>query len=548
MTNVNNGSTPVDPFASMITSSRRAKPAPAAAPPPPDFTRMTTAHPAAAEPAATSQADLPAADSSPGPPVGSPSPPADPLRPPAADPGEPVDDSPANRPSRPARKPPRLFRRSPRPARSGDGRAEQRSKVAAARAQKAQTKAAAKTARIGFAAAAGARKYQLVIRWAVGMLVLLLLVAGIRQLLRPTPTPPVDTTVVAAQAVSAQLRGTGFPSEAAQAFAVRFARVYYSWSESKQTDRAADLAPYLSDSIQDGWDGHGSQTVTAGPYVAAATTSTDAHHGIVTLALQLGSGNWIYPQIPVYAAADAFTVAGQPALGPPPGRAAFPGTPDVLGDHDDAAVPAVSTVLSGFFTAWGAGDQDQLARYLTVDATAAARSGLAGTVTFRTISNVAIAAAGGPTRTALATVTWTTGPAEQPGSAGMQQTYQLTIVAKDGLWSVKDIRVGIPALEPADSNQSVTSSPDVPAALVPAPRPAPPRTSAAATPTPSTAAPPKPAASTAPATQPRRPAPSSSAATAPHPSAPPVASRPGAPRSTSVTPRPTSPPTATASR
>ena len=171
------------------------------------------------------------------------------------------------------------------------------------RAEKKANKAADRADRVAFTdAVGGSRGIQKTVRWTVGAVAVMLLVVGAVQIFRAPATPITQNDVQ--QAVAEQLSGNGFPTAPAESFAIRYARVYYTWNGAESTakaNRTAALAGYTTDSIPDGWDGRGAQTVLAGPYIAAATTTSDANHGTVTLAIQLDSGAWIYPMVPVYA-------------------------------------------------------------------------------------------------------------------------------------------------------------------------------------------------------------------------------------------------------
>ena len=209
--------------------------------------------------------------------------------------------------------------------------------------------------------------------------------------------------------------------------------------------------------------------MVAGPYLAATTLSTDANNGTVSIALQLDSGAWLYPMVPVYSDGQGgFTIAGTPTLGAPPARAGFPGSDgSIAGDVDDDASRAASDVLAGFFTAWAASDSAALERYVTREATPAARAGLGGSVQFVDLGDVKVAVAvtgDEDTRFASAEVTWATGDAAQPDTGQLTQTYLLTIVRTAGLWSVNDVTIGQP---PRGAGHPAAPTTTLPAATTP---------------------------------------------------------------------------------
>lgn len=316
-------------------------------------------------------------------------------------------------------------------------------------------RAAQRRAKVEFrASVGGSRMWQIVVRWIVGLLALLLIVVGLVQVISPKSAEVSDTDVAAI--VDQQLAGDGFPTAAAGTFAVRFAGVYYGWSQdAPRAERLQALAAYLPASVADGWDGRGVQTIAAGPYLAGDVTSSDAQNGTVSLALQTDSGTWLYPQVPVYTdGAGGLVIAGVPALAAAPGIADFPGNPgDLDSAIDDTQQQAVSEVLGGFFRAWAASDTAALDRYLTPDAGRAARTGLGAAVEFRTLQSVAVGeqVEGQETRRAIAQVIWQTGDVGEPDASGLTQAYLVTIRQVGGLWSVQDITQGTDVLEAADA-------------------------------------------------------------------------------------------------
>ena len=166
-------------------------------------------------------------------------------------------------------------------------------------ADKKAVKADKKAARVGFTAAVGgSRGIQLAVRWTVGLIAVVLMVVGLVQITRPAT----KTTSAADihSLVQAQLSGSGYPSQAAEAFAARFATVYYGWSDQQvRGNRITALAAYLPNSIPDGWDGRGTQKVITGPYISGPTTSADGKNAVVHLSLQVDSGAWLFVDVPV---------------------------------------------------------------------------------------------------------------------------------------------------------------------------------------------------------------------------------------------------------
>lgn len=422
----------------------------------------------------------------------------------------------------------------------------------ATKADKKAAKADKKAARVGFTAAVGgSRGVQLAVRWTVGLIAVVLMVVGLVQITRPAA----KTTSAADihSLVQAQLGGTGYPSQAAEAFAARFATVYYGWSDQQvRGNRVTALAAYLPNSIPDGWDGRGTQKVITGPYISGPTTSTDGKNAVVHLSLQVDSGAWLFVDVPVLSdGAGGLVVSAAPTLTTPPGQAAYPGNDGLIPTPDDSVSEAVSGVLTGFFPAWSKSDTQALSRFITPDATAATRGGLGGAVSFGSVRDVEVATAvpGQSTRLATATVTWVVDDPAHSNVGSVSQTYLLTLEQISGLWSIKaitqgatsansDNRTGIdaqPVITLTEQPQTITTVPPAPMSTSAAPptNTAPPTTTAPHTATRPTATRPTatrptatsspPAATTAPAAPPipvtsPRPPVKAPAATKPAPS------------------------------
>jgi hypothetical protein len=148
--------------------------------------------------------------------------------------------------------------------------------------------------------------------------------------------------------------------------------------------------------------------------------------------------------VPIYSAQGGLVVSAEPALLPGPVRANPPSASTVT--TDSAATNALSGQLPGFFRAYASGDQQTLGRFL---APGAVVTGLGGTVTFSSISAMEVPS-GGSTRRIAVSVIWqfagdsAAKPRDQQSSvnaapAGLEMTYQMTVVQQDGTWYVKTI-------------------------------------------------------------------------------------------------------------
>lgn len=248
----------------------------------------------------------------------------------------------------------------------------------------------------------------------------------------PASAPPVSTS------------SSGFPVALAGAYALQFGDVYLNFSPATATQRATALAAFLppgTDS-QLGWNGAGSQQLQSEQ--VASITVQDSHHAIVTL-LALISGHMTELGVPIYSDGGGLVVSGEPALLPPPARVTPPAPPAAASD------PATQSELMGqlpaFFAAYASGDQATLSRFLVSGAQV---SGLGGAVTFSSISQLE-APVEGATRHISVTVLWHlagTAAKSRPGTrtppvsaapAGLEMTYQMTVVQQNGSWDVQAI-------------------------------------------------------------------------------------------------------------
>ncbi|MGO9082876.1 MAG: conjugal transfer protein [Streptosporangiaceae bacterium] len=231
--------------------------------------------------------------------------------------------------------------------------------------------------------------------------------------------------------------GRGFPVSLAQAYALGFGGVYLSYNPADAAERASELARYLppGTDAQLGWNGAGSQRLQSEQ--VASVRVQNAHQAVITLLAQV-SGRLIELGVPVYASGGGLVVSGEPALLPAPARAAIPQSTAV--STDPAAQTALLTVLPSFFQAYASGDQATLARFL---APGAHVTGLGGTVTFGSISQITVPRGGG-TRQITVSVTWRMPPGTSTSPVGaaradVQMTYQLTVVRHGGIWDVASI-------------------------------------------------------------------------------------------------------------
>jgi hypothetical protein len=237
----------------------------------------------------------------------------------------------------------------------------------------------------------------------------------------------------------------GFPTGLAEAFALQFGNVYLNFSPATAQQRASNLTPFIpvGSAPEFGWNGVGTQQLQAEQ--VASISVKNAHQAVITLLAQVSSG-LIELGVPVYAAQGGLVVSAEPALLPGPQRATPPSVSAAA--NDAVAQAALSGQLPGFFRAYASGNQQNLGRYL---APGAVVTGLDGVVTYGSISGMEVPS-GGATRRIEVSVTWqVTGQSTvkprgkqdtsslAAGPAGLQMTYEMTVVRQNGTWYVKAI-------------------------------------------------------------------------------------------------------------
>jgi Conjugative transposon protein TcpC len=246
----------------------------------------------------------------------------------------------------------------------------------------------------------------------------------------------------------------GFPVSLAEAFALQFGNVYLNFSPATAAQRASELTPFIpvGSDPQFGWNGAGSQQLQSEQ--VASVSVQNANHAIVTLLAQVNSG-LVELAVPVYSGQGGLVISAEPALLPGPDRADPPSASSPA--TDPATTAALTDQLPGFFKAYASGDQQALGRFL---APGAVVTGLGGAVTFGSISGMEVPS-GGATRKITVSVVWqfasqATSKAKDRqsakessvdnASAGLEMTYEMTVVRQNGSWYVKAI--GPSALEP----------------------------------------------------------------------------------------------------
>jgi hypothetical protein len=234
----------------------------------------------------------------------------------------------------------------------------------------------------------------------------------------------------------------GFPVQLAEAYAMQFGDAYLNFSPGTAAQRASQLAAYLpagSTDPQLGWNGAGTEQLQSEQVASISVHS--ANYAIVTLLAQVNN-KLMELGVPVYSAAGGLSVPGEPALVQRPGSVSPPAAQS--GPTDPATQAALLAQLRAFFRAYASGDDVTLQRFL---APGVSMTGLGGAVSFSSITGIYVPV-GGATRQIAVSVEWqATAPSSLPtrsspvgaAPAGLEMTYQLTVVRQAGTWYVKTI-------------------------------------------------------------------------------------------------------------
>ena len=268
--------------------------------------------------------------------------------------------------------------------------------------------------------------------WAV------LLIVGYRGVTGIVAGPP---RTGSADVASASGATDGFPVQLAEAYAMQFGAVYLNFSPATAAQRASQIAAYLPAGATDpqlGWNGAGTQQLQSEQIAAIAVRSPN--YAVVTLLAQVND-KLMELGVPIYSADGGLSVVGEPALTQGPAPAAPPAA--ASGPTDPATQAQLLSQLRAFFRAYASGDQVTLGRFL---APGASITGLSGAVSFGSITGIEVPA-GGATRQVTISVEWRVTPSSSPPArttvgtapAGLEMTYQLTVLQQGGTWYVKAI-------------------------------------------------------------------------------------------------------------
>jgi Conjugative transposon protein TcpC len=251
-------------------------------------------------------------------------------------------------------------------------------------------------------------------------LLFVLLLLGIRDIVRGV----VQSTN---QSGAPNLAQAGFPQQAAEAYASRFALAYATFDSANPQAHVQAVQQYVPDGVDPmlGWDGQGKQTATTA--LPSGINVQNQSSATVSVALLVDRGRWLYLAVPVAVNQNRLVVAGAPALIPPPAKASVP-APNV-GSDDAQLEGQLNPLLTNFFKAYASSSSTDLG---LIAAPGVTIQGLNGAVQFATLVDLHINQNGGERRQAIAHVRWS----DTTSGASLVQGYQLTLQLVNGQWHV----------------------------------------------------------------------------------------------------------------
>jgi hypothetical protein len=229
----------------------------------------------------------------------------------------------------------------------------------------------------------------------------------------------------------------GFPVALGDAFAERSGEAYLNYSPSTATQRAQELAAFISaraqaSNLQFSWNG--SEASVAQSTEVAGIDASSSGAAVITQ-LSTVNGKPIEVGVPLSAANAGLVVSAEPALLPAPPVATLTSAQPVSSDR--GATSELTSQLPGFFEAFASGDRAALSRYL---APGASIGGLGGAVSFGGITSLQVPQ-GGSTRDLTVTVNWMLPGHVNAGAPRLATSYDMSVVDRQsGRWYVEDIR------------------------------------------------------------------------------------------------------------
>lgn len=308
----------------------------------------------------------------------------------------------------------------------------------------------------------GARKKILWVRLGVGLVGVVVLVAGMRAIFLPETGPSKEQVMSAAQEA---VNYTGFPAASGEQFAIDFTRTYFNFN-NRDSDRKVALQRFASDELitkieiktlsNDEYQQQNpgasyndylvSQTINYGPYVVSIE-NLDDKNSVFTVKVGLNNGTVYYLDVPVKYDPEQYslTLAGPPSFTKPiqnSGKTEATEYTVNFGSGDKDIQNSFSPDLQAYLKAWAASDSTIVNRYTMEKATDNAKRGLQNSVQFYSLDKFLVEPADeakpatATVRRAEITVTWND---PSTGLKYPQQYRMLLTLNPEGNWSIYDI-------------------------------------------------------------------------------------------------------------
>jgi len=319
----------------------------------------------------------------------------------------------------------------------------------------------------------GKRKVVLYIRAAIAIVLIIVSIAGVKSIFFPDKFP---TQAQVINVVKDDLGVTAFPTDKANGFVIGFIKTYFTYDPENRQAREDALDKYIDPDLlnstkfqfQAATDGEvipptedttqvdtpvdqtvqevpGSKQEVVGEPVIVNINSVDDTNAVFTVEVDLTNGSTFYVEVPIYYNVDTNGMAiSAPLAYVPP--VSFTDVPNdnhkVTWNDDPEVVKAFKSDLENYLTAWAKSDSTVISRYITTDATLAAKSGLNGVLVFNRVEELRVQAVDDETkdpsvRQAYVTVSWKDA---NNVNATYTQSYLLVIEQQpDDRWYVKDI-------------------------------------------------------------------------------------------------------------
>lgn len=256
------------------------------------------------------------------------------------------------------------------------------------------------------------------------------------------------------------LRLDNYPTNAASAFAVRYATECLTFDSAKDTnreERRSRLAGFATSGVdQDcGWNGQGKQTVIGTPFWDGTSSPVEEWPGNArwlgiqaTVSTNGGPRHTVSLSVPVYtddpSSGEKFKVVGEVGQVPLSAQAEVPAREKPKIDAD-LSRQLQDDLISPYFTAWAASDNNILDRYIAPSASDTARTGLNGASGEPKVTLVSVYV---PANASGDSYSWQVGDSAKADvtvdwvsdETTLSQSYRVTLTRADTGWFIKDVK------------------------------------------------------------------------------------------------------------